>query len=357
MNRTDPSTKSLQLLAQQILDVDPQPLAPKLSISVWQAMSMLQKAIRRNDSHRTAVATSTLLNLDAERFWRRLGVIAFEDVGVSNLPLVYAVTAALAGKRVRGEFGGDTRVAMALAQCLANSAKNRSADDLLCIRDQHPDARDMQHEFQRIPTERLRSIFVGCPEVLAQASAAKIIAARSPKPHISVEVELLENAGAAPAAIALFVQGKARVRNDLPFLVALLTLQNGLRSPNPDDVLPAEIEFAGMPGWALDMFTREGKAAIRRLLAHDNALSQYIRRSFPSAGRTQLLGEAIFRVEGGLLRKRQDGALGQQLRQIMELECMGIHPHQAREVLRLTSSNLELLNSLRRQVVWDASNG
>lgn len=357
MTKTNLPDKFLQLLAQQIAAIDPQPVPPALPISVWQAMSLLQKAIRRGDTHHTAVATSTLLSLDAQRFWRRLGVIAFEDVGVSNLLLVCAVTAALAGKRVRKEFGGEIRVAMSLAQHLANSAKNRSADDLLCIRDEHPEAQEMQRRFQSLSAERLRSIVLGCPKAVTQASAAKVIAARCSKAQVEMEVELLENAGVAPTVIALFKHGKTRVRNDLPFLTALLTLHNDLRSTNPDDILPPETEIAGMPGWALDMFTREGKAAIRRLLAHDNELAQYLRYNFPVAGRTQLVGEALFRVESGLLRNRQDGVFGQQLRQIMELECLGTHHHQAREILRLTASTLPLLNRIRRQVVLEASNG
>ena len=42
---------------------------------------------------------------DPVRMWRRLGVIAFEDIGLANLPLVGQVLVALRGKTLRRSLG------------------------------------------------------------------------------------------------------------------------------------------------------------------------------------------------------------------------------------------------------------
>jgi len=133
----------------------------------------------------------------------------------------------------------------------------------------------------------------------------------------------------------------------LPLLVGLLTQHNQLRQPNPDDQFPQEVEIAGLPSWALDMFTREGKAAIRRLMAGNSDVARYARDTFPYAGRTRLLGEAVFRVESGLLHNRQDGPMGQRLRSQMERECLGIDPGQANTLLKLMLDAIPELNDCR----------
>ncbi|MGR3481946.1 MAG: hypothetical protein ACU0CD_14700, partial [Salipiger marinus] len=86
------------------------PTSP-IPMSPWQAASLLQKAIRRGDVVRVQDAVSSLLISDPARLWRRLGIIAFEDVGLGNLPLVGQVTVALRGKTFRRSLGGEARVA------------------------------------------------------------------------------------------------------------------------------------------------------------------------------------------------------------------------------------------------------
>jgi len=56
-----------------------------LTISPWQAMSLLQKAIRRGRRDLALRAAATLLHASPERLWRRLGCIALEHIGVGDL--------------------------------------------------------------------------------------------------------------------------------------------------------------------------------------------------------------------------------------------------------------------------------
>jgi len=322
-------------------------LIPTPPISPWMAASLLQKAIRRGDVPRTQLAVSSLIATDPARFWRRLGIIAFEDIGLANLPLVGQVTIALRGKTYRRTFGGDVRVAMGLASDLARSPKNRAADDLLCILTEHPFTRRLAKKFNGMSERQMLNVVTGCPDAIISSYTAQRIAIDCNHPLSATATRLLEACGVCPSAVWLGKEGSARTQTMLPLLVGLLTQHNQLRQPNPDDLFPEEVEIAGLPSWALDMFTREGKAAIRRLMAGNTDVARHARETFPCAGRTRLLGEAVFRVESGLLRNRLDGSQGQRLRSQMELECLGIDPGQADTLLKLMRDAIPELNACR----------
>jgi len=304
-------------------------------MSRWQAASLLQKAIRRGDVARTKIAVSSLLTSDPPRLWRRLAVIAFEDVGLANLSLVGQVMVAARGKTFRRSLGGETRVALGLAADLASSPKNRAADDLFCILTEHPSTHRLAKKLNRMSERQMLNVVTGCPDLITRSYAAQQIAIDRNQPLPAAATRLLDACGVCPSVVWLTKGGSARTQTMLPLLVGLLTQHNQLRQPNPDDKFPEEVEIAGLPSWALDMFVRQGKAAIRRLMAGDSDVARYARDTFPYAGRTRLLGEAVFRVESGLLRNRLDGPMGQSLRSQMERECLGIDAGQADTLLKL----------------------
>src|SRR5437764_9080915 len=76
-----------------------------VATSPWIAMSTMQKAIRRGRERLAVAAAATLLRESPERFWRRAGVIVFEDIGIADLECVSMVTACLAGKKFREKLG------------------------------------------------------------------------------------------------------------------------------------------------------------------------------------------------------------------------------------------------------------
>lgn len=328
-----------------------QGLIPPPPMSPWMAASLLQKAIRRGDVPRTQLAASSLMTTDPARFWRRLGVIAFEDIGLANLPLVGQVTIALRGKTFRRTFGGDVRVAIGLATDLARSPKNRAADDLLCVLTDHPMIPRLTGKLAAMSERQLLGVVAGCDDTTTRCVAAEMFAVNCKLPLHKVAASLTDAIGVPPSVAWLMVEGWTRTRTMLPLLVGLLTQENGLKQPNPDDPIPDEVEITGIPGWALDMFTREGKAAIRRLMTGNSDVARYARDTFPYAGRTRLLGEAVFRVESGMLRNRWDGAMGQRLRSQMERECLGIDPGQADMLLKLMRDAIPELNACRSEIM------
>jgi hypothetical protein len=125
-------------LTQVVAEFDP-PIFNPIDVSPWIAMALLQKAIRRGHMQLALRAAATLLHQSPERLWRRIGCIAFEDVGVGDLDAVGLVTAGLAGKRFRSSNGGEWKVASFVVCRMAWAAKCRAADDLLLTSENHPD--------------------------------------------------------------------------------------------------------------------------------------------------------------------------------------------------------------------------
>ena len=89
---------------------DPLPIDPYL------AMSLMQKAIRRDRVDLALGSAARLLEISPERLWRRLCVTAYEDLGVADLDAVALVTAALTGTRWRSEHGGDWAITSLLIE-------------------------------------------------------------------------------------------------------------------------------------------------------------------------------------------------------------------------------------------------
>ena len=84
-------------VAQQGEPPTPRPM----DASPWVAMSAMQKAIRRGCEDLALSAAATLLRDSPDKLWRRVGCIAYEDVGLASLEAVELATVALAGKRHR----------------------------------------------------------------------------------------------------------------------------------------------------------------------------------------------------------------------------------------------------------------
>jgi hypothetical protein len=115
-------------LNHRTLDVDP-----------WIASSAFQKAIRRGDCRSAQCAALALLSQRSAAFWRRVIVVAFEDVGAGSTPTVVHKALIAANKKQRQTIADERTIAANLVRLLANSPKNRAAEQLLTAANFHPD--------------------------------------------------------------------------------------------------------------------------------------------------------------------------------------------------------------------------
>lgn len=124
------------LLKQGGLMTNRNPILPP--VDAYTASSLLQKAIRRGDAAFAIEAARVLVRLRGRMVWRRLTLIAFEDVGVADPKLCADVTMVAGDHEARSAAGGDLELAFELVRRLVIAPKNRESDYLICTAIQAP---------------------------------------------------------------------------------------------------------------------------------------------------------------------------------------------------------------------------
>jgi hypothetical protein len=359
MNGPDVLGVARQQLFQAVRDCEPSAFAP-LNVSPWVAMSALQKAIRRGRNDIAQSAAAALLQSSPDRFWRRCGIIAFEDIGVADLDAVFAVTAALAGKRFRRQLGGEWRVASAIVSRMARAPKCRAADDLLLVAENLPAYDRARLDLAALPTADLLRIATGSGPLAERALALwyAIGTDRRPSRHLQTRhgepravFDALCEAGLPHTVVEIAREGFRRVGEVLCPFVALLcqATQNDVASVLDDD-FPTETMIGAVPSWAFDMYSREGQLALRVFLQGRAETARWVRVHIPPRQRASFLGGVVFRVEGGLVRSRLCWPTATELRRQVDVECHGSHCPDATEILRLMRGDMALLNEVRGHV-------
>jgi hypothetical protein len=324
-------------------------------------MSLLQKAIRRAEEDLALQAAATLLHIDPARLWRRAGCIAFEDIGVGDLDAVFLVTAALAGKTFRGQLGGEWPVASFIVSRMAQAPKCRAADDLLMFVEGHPSLKQARSDLAHETTPDLLRIVTGSDPLPLRALAlwyvlgtdrrpSRHLLARRGEPH-TVFDHLCE-AGFPHTIVEVAQEGWRKTSEVLcPYVSLLAPLK--LQEPGTivDDDLPSATMIGGVPGWAYDMYSREGWNALERFLLGSSDTACWVREHIPASQRVAFLGGVVFRVEGGLVRKRLRWGTANQLRWLVDVECPGSGYLDTTEILSLMRADLPLMNEARH-LIW-----
>jgi hypothetical protein len=332
-----------------------------LLVSPYVAMSILQKAIRRGEECPAWRAAARLLQIAPEKLWRRLGCIAFEDIGVADVEAIAITMAGLSGKRFRETIGGEWHVASYLVSRQARAVKCRAADDLLMMSETHPALANARAELARRSIDDLLTIAAGSHPLPIRALAAwfalgtnrwtsRHLPVRSGNPPLVFEV--LEQAGASQPTVEIAREGWKKLSEVLcPFLALLAPLLGNEPMPVSSDDFPAEEYIGGVPSWSLDLYSREGRAALAAFLASEAETARWVRLHVPQRLRVQFIGGLVFRMEGGLLRSRLRWAIANELRDIFDIECLGAGCRDARELLGLMRRDIPQLNLVRTQTI------
>jgi hypothetical protein len=276
-----------------------EPPAPQpMEVSPWVAMSAMQKAIRRGREDLALSAAATSLRDAPDKLWRRLGCIAYEDVGLAALDTVGIATVSLGGKQARAVLGGEWAVASCVVAELSRAPKCRAADDLLMACELHPAYTEARTELSHLSTRDLITVATGRGAVHEGALALwyalgtdrdrSSLAPRRGDPRVVFD-QLCE-AGWAHTIVEVAREGFRRTRTVLCPLVALLACEPRQVAQIENDHLPAEEVIGGVPGWALDVYTREGRAAFARLLETIAPAARWIQRNVRQARRISFLG-------------------------------------------------------------------
>lgn len=338
--------------------IPPQPEA--LPVSPWLAMSLLQKAIRRGRSDFALQAAATLLQKYPDQFWRRCVVIAFEDVGIADFDTVALITGA-ASKTARAAIGSEWAIASFLVSRLVDSAKCRVADDLVMVAERHPAYERQRLDLTFRPISELISVALS-NDAMGERALALWFAIGTER----CRSEHLGRRRGAPTAVFDFL-----CETDLPHTVVEVAREafhkvGELHCPllpllwaakpcelraTGDDEFPAWMMCGPLPSWAIDMFSREGRTALRRFLATECPAGRWVRTHMPQPQQVDFLGYILFSVDSGLLAKRLRWPLADELRRLAEIESQGPYCPDATEITGMLRDDLPLLNEVRAHVL------
>jgi hypothetical protein len=213
------------------------PTPRPMDASPWVAMSALLKAIRRGREDLALSAAATLLRDAPEKVWRRIGCVAFEDVGVASLDAVGLATVALGGKQARAALGGEWAVTSHVVSELCRVPKCRAADDLLMACELHPAYAEARAELPHLTTRNLVAVATGRGSVPERALALwyalgtdrRRSALRSRRGEPRLVFDQLCEAGWPHSIVEVAREGFRRTGEMLCPLVALLSCEHRRR--------------------------------------------------------------------------------------------------------------------------------
>ena len=284
-------------------------------LDAYTASSLLQKAIRRGDADLAVQAGGVLLRLRGKMIWRRLTLIAYEDVGVGDPDLCVDVTLLATDAERRITVGADHDIALELVRRLAMAPKNREADYLICTSIQAPRTNLVRARLGGLSVSERGRVAADPQKPILERSVAAWMASGinggGPKvlDHGDLQgMMLLLSAGGAHAGVCDAASVAARLTQEpivlmVPLLSALLH-ERRERLVLVDECPPPPQYPRGVPTYTFDKHTRIGKAAIAALLRENVQVRQCLGEYVPEFRALDVAAMASFYVDAVPLLRR-----------------------------------------------------
>jgi hypothetical protein len=300
-----------QRLAGEIDSNSALPSKP-IAADPWVVSSLLQKSIRRGETEIARHAAFTFFHHKGAAVWRRLMVIAFEDVGIGSVDALTTTVAAAGDSAWRKNHGGDLKLAAYLAGLLAEAPKDRSADYLCDARD-HPLLADFWRAVENASSEsRLSHVqdqALGLPQRAVAALSALGIGSRGDISRGTGGLEALltsfRELEVPEELVAATRIAAARTREPITAMVPLIWLA-ARQSENRvcDCAVPPLVKAADVPLPALDKHTRLGREAIWRFAYENDSVRACLARFVPARQKRSAAYVAAFYVDAAPVARR-----------------------------------------------------
>lgn len=288
------------------------------NVDRWLAASALQKAVRRGKEGEALRCARLLVDVDPQRFWRRITVTAMEDIGVADMDAVADTVLTSRSKVWRDEHGGDWHVASYLVPRLCAAVKNRDTDDLGAVAVFHPDFRDARAELACATETSLCDVLADTTQPLARRSLAALylsgtnewsapeLPRRGGDMHALLDV--YRHIG-VPGYVCEIIEGGAKKeRGALPVNLGLLWLQGAasptrrIRDERADLTHLGEVN--GVASEAYDMHTRAGKRALAYFSKACEPVREYLSRLVPDREIYGVVVGLVWHAESSLVDRR-----------------------------------------------------
>lgn len=265
-----------------------------LLLSAW------QKAIRRGDAVIACRCGLGLHDLDPAATWRRLRVIALEDVGIANVSLVAQVLA-VAGKSQLRRRVGSPELLVGLVRRLAGACKSRTACDLLCWGTRVDVQADAWREWL-LP----HPVLPGAAGLLPRMAGLSIRANGGwltvHRAHADVRNGWLAALDLPPVVDYMFRRGGSTGGLNLAAVLAWQLAQGRGSEACPGKPPPiARSSISGVPAYAWCVYTGPGREALRAFIAGPDPLAGALRRCTDQPALA--LGHLVFHAEGDWCRR------------------------------------------------------
>jgi hypothetical protein len=338
------------------------PIMP-LPCDRWVALSALQKSIRRGDTQTAQRALTSLYRDDPSSTWRRLLIIACEDVGIGALGAVIVTAARCASAKVFREMGTDEAAARATAQMLAEAPKDRSADLLFAVALRHPALETMRWKCRSVSiAQRIEFVVdptLSLPERALAAWHSSGVESRGEQRVGAGDLDALIRAyaelgvpGRLLEAIAVAVK---KAREPFVLLLPLLWLAAaGNETELLDSPMTPSSLINGVPLYAPDRHTRLGRQAVKRFVGGNAEIARFLTQHGCGSGDDGALLMAVFYADGALtrptLRWRHSAELAA-TGAAADFRSVNVVAEVGAELVELVAAHIADLNAIRSQLL------
>ena len=333
----------------------------------WIANSLLQKAIRRGDGATAAKAARGFLAVRSSAIWRRLMIIAFEDVGIGAIETVIQTVAACVDPKWRHRNGGNVRVVSGLAHVLAETPKDRSADYLICATKDHPALEEARrHAGSRSIAGRLAIVEDTRYSLSVRATTAWYVSGlewrgerRVGTGDIERLLTTLQELGVPEALSQATLIAARRTREPLTVMVPLIWLAAASDTDRQivSRPVPAASIVRGVPLYALDKHTRLGKRALERFARENEGVRDCLARSLGRRSPSEAIYAAAFHADAAAVALRlnwRESTFLEWLGIENDLLYAGVMQDGIVPLIATVRDNLDHLDALRADVLLSA---
>jgi hypothetical protein len=334
------------------------PIKP-LPCDRWLALSALQKSIRRGEAQTAQRALVSLYRDDPNSTWRRLLIIACEDVGIGALGAVIVTATRCAEVKAFREMGRDEAAALATARMLAEAPKDRSADLLFAVVLRDPALETMRSRCRSVSIAR-RLKFVADPTLSLSERALAV--------WHSSGIESRGEQRVGPGDLDALLQTYAELGVPERLLEAIAVTVRKARDPfvlllpllwlavfeNETEVLDSPLApsalINGIPLYALDKHTRLGRQAIWRFARERTEIAQFLTERGSSSCDDRALRMAVFYADGALTRPTLQWRHSAELAATgaaADFRSLNVEAEVGAELVRLVAAHIPDLNAIR----------
>ena len=336
------------------------PMEP-LPCDAWIASSVVHKAIRRSDTETAERAVLTLIRHRGTGIFRRLLVIAFEDIGIGAPDLLAILTQLCTNARGRRQYGDTPTIARRIVRAMAAAPKERSSDYLissaihrqawechretvgaLSIADRIALATDAEQPLQ---VRAVAAWFASGVE----AGTEKRIGGGDLKGLMAAYLD-----AGLPEPMGQAIQAAAKsTREPIVLMLPLLLQELGRSQVRPTErkvTVPPTLFVEGVPTYALDKHTRTGRDAIVTFARQNQDVRAALGRHVPEFRHRDAAYLAAFYTDAMPVTNRFEWdqvdaleALGRET----DLLWAGIPVDGIIDILNVFRSNLDHLNRVR----------